>query len=99
MKTEDGQSLVALNQYTGKVLETWDRRAGWYDLAGNFHSSLLIGGTGNRLIEIAAGLGIVLVLSGPYLWGPRAGDRGPLPSGLSVRRDRRLDPQPRPHEQ
>ncbi|UWQ33225.1 PepSY domain-containing protein [Leisingera sp. M527] len=71
VKTEAGQRLVALNQYTGEVIETWDRRAGWYDLADNIHSTLLIGDTGDRLIEIAAGLGIVLVLTGVYLWWPR----------------------------
>ncbi|UWQ79778.1 PepSY domain-containing protein [Leisingera sp. S132] len=71
VKTDDGQRLVALNQYTGEVIEVWDRRAGWYDLADNIHSTLLIGDTGDRLIEIAAGLGLVLVLTGLYLWWPR----------------------------
>lgn len=71
VKTDDGQRLVALDQYTGEVIQIWDRRAGWYDLADNIHSTLLIGDTGDRLIEIAAGLGIVLVLTGLYLWWPR----------------------------
>ncbi|WP_411351999.1 PepSY-associated TM helix domain-containing protein [Leisingera aquaemixtae] len=71
VKSDDGQRLVALNQYTGEVIEVWDRRAGWYDLADNIHSTLLIGDTGDRLIEIAAGLGLVLVLTGLYLWWPR----------------------------
>ncbi|UWQ41810.1 PepSY domain-containing protein [Leisingera aquaemixtae] len=71
VKSDDGQRLVALNQYSGEVIEVWDRRAGWYDLADNIHSTLLIGDTGDRLIEIAAGLGLVLVLTGLYLWWPR----------------------------
>ncbi|KIC36916.1 PepSY-associated TM helix domain-containing protein [Leisingera sp. ANG-M7] len=71
VKTDDGQRLVALDQYTGEVIQVWDRRTGWYDLADNIHSTLLIGDTGDRLIEIAAGLGIVLVLTGLYLWWPR----------------------------
>ncbi|CUH99472.1 PepSY-associated TM helix domain-containing protein [Leisingera aquaemixtae] len=71
VKSDDGQRLVALNQYTGEVIEVWDRRAGWYDLADNIHSTLLIGDTGDRLIEISAGLGLVLVLTGLYLWWPR----------------------------
>ena len=71
VKTDEGQRLVALNQYSGEVIEVWDRRAGWYDLADNIHSTLLIGDTGDRLIEIAAGLGLVLVLTGLYLWWPR----------------------------
>ena len=34
---------------------------------------MLIGDTGDRLIEIAAGLGLVLVVTGIYLWWPRNG--------------------------
>ena len=71
IKTEAGQQMVALNQYSGEVVATWDRRAGWYDLADNIHSTLLIGDTGDRLIEIAAGLALVLVLTGLYVWWPR----------------------------
>lgn len=71
IKTDDGQRLVALNQYSGEVLEIWDRRAGWYDFADNIHSDLLIGTAGDRMIEIAAGLGLVLVLTGLYIWWPR----------------------------
>lgn len=71
IKTEAGQQMVALNQYTGEIVATWDRRAGWYDLADNIHSTLLIGDTGDRLIEIAAGLALVLVLTGLYVWWPR----------------------------
>lgn len=71
VKTEAGQRLVALNQYTGEVVEIWDRRAGWYDFADNIHSDLLIGTAGDRMIEIAAGLGLLLVLTGLYIWWPR----------------------------
>lgn len=71
VSTDQGQRLVALNQYTGEVIQVWDRRAGWYDFADNIHSTLLIGDMGDRLIEIAAGLGIVLVLTGLYIWWPR----------------------------
>ncbi|WP_164661810.1 PepSY domain-containing protein [Tropicibacter sp. Alg240-R139] len=71
VKGESGQRMVAVNPYTGAVLETWDRRASWYDLADNIHSTLLIGDTGDRLLEIAAGLSLILVFTGLYLWWPR----------------------------
>ena len=71
IKTDAGQRLVAVDPYAGQVLEIWDRRAGWYDLADNIHSTLLIGTTGDRILEIAAGLSLVLVLTGLYLWWPR----------------------------
>ena len=73
VKTETGNLMVAIDQYSGEVLSSWDRRAGWYDFADNIHSELLIGTTGDRMIEIAAGLGLVLVATGLYLWWPRGG--------------------------
>ena len=85
IKTEDGQRLVALNQYTGEVIESWDRRAGWYDFADNIHSTLLIGDTGDRVLEIAAGLGLVLVLTGVYLWWPRGNAMGMLIPNFKAR--------------
>ncbi|MCV6587096.1 MAG: PepSY domain-containing protein [Marinibacterium sp.] len=69
--TDDGHRMVALDPYTGAVIRIWDRRAGLYDLADNIHGSLLLGTTGDRLIEIAAGLSLVLVFTGLYMWWPR----------------------------
>ena len=71
IKTEAGQRLVAVDPYAGEVLQVWDRRAGWYDLADNIHSTLMIGTTGDRIIEIAAGLSLLLVFTGLYMWWPR----------------------------
>jgi len=85
VKTEAGQQMVALNQYSGEVVATWDRRAGWYDLADNIHSTLLIGDTGDRLIEIAAGLALVLVLTGLYVWWPRGNFTSALVPNLRAR--------------
>ncbi|WP_170553352.1 PepSY-associated TM helix domain-containing protein [Ruegeria atlantica] len=71
IKTEAGQRLVAVDPYAGEVLQIWDRRAGWYDLADNIHSTLLIGTTGDRIIETAAGLSLLMVFTGLYMWWPR----------------------------
>ncbi|MVO18176.1 PepSY-associated TM helix domain-containing protein [Parasedimentitalea huanghaiensis] len=71
VKSEGTQHLVAVNPYDATVIDSWVRQAGWYDFANDIHGTLLIGDTGDRLIEIAAGLGIVLVLTGLYLWWPR----------------------------
>jgi uncharacterized iron-regulated membrane protein len=68
---EGGQSMVAIDPYSGAILETWDRRAGWYDFFNDIHGTLLIGTVGDRMIEIAAGFAIVLVVTGLYLWWPR----------------------------
>lgn len=69
----DGSFMVAVDPYKAEVLGNWERRNGLYDLADTIHGTLLIGDLGDRLIEIAAGLGIVLVVTGLYLWWPRDG--------------------------
>ncbi|BCH52614.1 PepSY-associated TM helix domain-containing protein [Agrobacterium vitis] len=67
--------MVAVNPYDAQVLGQWSRRSGLYDLADNIHSDLLIGTLGDRLIETAAGFGVVLVITGLYMWWPRQGER------------------------
>lgn len=70
-QAEGGQTMVALDPYTGEIVETWRRRDGWYDLADTIHGDLLLGTTGDRILEIAAGFGIILILTGLYMWWPR----------------------------
>lgn len=65
--------MVAVNPYTGAVLSEAARRDGWYDFANEVHGTLLLGVTGDRMIEIAASLTMVLIASGLYLWWPRNG--------------------------
>ncbi|WP_137128674.1 PepSY domain-containing protein [Rhizobium sp. FY34] len=73
VKTEDAASMVAVDPYTGTVVDSWERRNGLYDLADEIHGTLLIGDLGDRLIEVAAGFAIVLIITGLYLWWPRDG--------------------------
>ncbi len=83
---EGGQRMVAVDPYSATVLESWDRRAGWYDFLSDIHGTLLIGTLGDRLIEIAAGLAVVLVVTGLYLWWPRGNWRAALLPDLRARR-------------
>ncbi len=64
-------TAVQVNPQTGAVLGQMAWGGGWYDWADHIHGSLLLGILGDRLIEIAAGFGIVLVVTGLYLWWPR----------------------------
>lgn len=73
IKAGDTQNMVAVDPYTGNIVEIWDRRNGWYDFADGIHSELLIGTIGDRILEIAAGFGIMLTITGLYLWWPRKG--------------------------
>ncbi|MFG6591974.1 PepSY-associated TM helix domain-containing protein [Sulfitobacter sp. 1A12157] len=67
----DVATMVAVDPYTAEVLASFPRRSGWYDMADNIHANLLLGVTGDRMIEIAASLGMVLIATGLYLWWPR----------------------------
>mgnify|MGYP000398006007 CR=1 FL=1 len=76
----DGDAvMVAVDPYTAKVIESFPRRSGWYDFADGIHSDLMLGVTGDRMIEAAASIALVLIATGLYMWWPRgAGWRGTL---------------------
>jgi uncharacterized iron-regulated membrane protein len=76
----DGKAtMIAVDPYTTTVLAEFPRRSGWYDFFDNVHSDLMLGVTGDRMIEIAASLGMVLIATGLYMWWPRnAGWRAAL---------------------
>lgn len=61
-------TMVAIDPYSGIVLGIWNRRDALYDLANLIHGTLLIGTVGDRLVEIAAGFRIVLLVSGIFIW-------------------------------
>jgi uncharacterized iron-regulated membrane protein len=72
-------NMVVVDPYTAQVLEVFPRRQGWYDFADGVHSELMLGVTGDRMLEIAASLGMVLIATGLYMWWPReAGWRAAL---------------------
>ena len=68
VKNEDATIHVALDPYTGKVLEEINRDDSWYALANEIHGSLLLGEWGDHAIEAAIGLIVLLIISGLYLW-------------------------------
>ncbi|KIV73695.1 putative iron-regulated membrane protein [Pseudomonas sp. FeS53a] len=85
--TEQGRELnLFIDPYSGRVLGTQDALWNLQAAARKLHGDLLIGPLGDRLIELAAGWGIVLVVSGLYLWWPRGtGGAGVLWPRLSAR--------------
>ncbi|WP_249678069.1 PepSY-associated TM helix domain-containing protein [Pseudomonas abieticivorans] len=62
---------VFVNQYNGAVLGEQNAKLNLQAVARALHGELMIGTVGDRLVELAAGWGIVLVVSGLYLWWPR----------------------------
>ena len=73
-------TLVYLNPYTGEVLGDRDPAASIYARIKDFHGSLFLGDVGDALIEIAAGLAVLMVLTGLYLAWPKGGLRALLPA-------------------
>ena len=69
---ENKQLFVTVNQYNAQVLGTIDRSNSVYATANKIHSTLLMGDLGDYLIEIAASLGVLLIVSGVYLWIPNS---------------------------
>jgi uncharacterized iron-regulated membrane protein len=72
-KTGGHEEAVAVNPYTAEVLHSVDKENTVFAWAEKIHGTLLIGDVGDRLIEIAAGLGVVLIVTGVYMAWPRGG--------------------------
>lgn len=81
-----------VNPYSGEVLGTYDPSVNIYSAIKTFHGKLYLGDLGDSLIEIAAGLAVLMVLSGIYLAFQRQSWRDMVPRArLSSRTDwRRL---------
>jgi uncharacterized iron-regulated membrane protein len=77
---EAESTTVYVDPYTARILGELDPNATLYAFAKRAHGTLLIGTVGDYLIEIVAGLGVLLIVSGLYLWWPR--ERGALRRAL-----------------
>ena len=76
---EAGHELnVFVDPYRGEILGSQDAKFNLQAIARLVHGELMIGTVGDRLVELAAGWGIMLVVSGLYLWWPR----GKSPAGV-----------------
>ncbi|WP_375740754.1 PepSY-associated TM helix domain-containing protein [Pseudomonas boanensis] len=62
---------VFVDPYSGKIMGIQDAENNLQAISRSLHGTLLIGTLGDRLIELAAGWAVVLVVSGLYLWWPR----------------------------
>lgn len=70
----DGKNIVvSVDPHGPTVVDTIVKDDTWFYWASNIHGTLLMGTLGDRIVEIVAGLGIILVLTGLYMWWPRNG--------------------------
>ena len=78
--------VLAVNPYTAEILRAMPQEATWNLFFEKIHGTLLLGTTGDWLIEIAASLGIILAITGIYLWWPRGrGFAGAFVPALNAR--------------
>ncbi|WP_216825384.1 PepSY domain-containing protein [Kiloniella sp. EL199] len=73
IKVDGEKTIVSVDPYTAEIVGAVKKDSTWFYFASDIHGSLLIGDLGDRLLEIAAGLTIVLIATGLYLWWPRNG--------------------------
>lgn len=76
---------VFVDPYHGDILGEQDAKQNLQAIARAIHGELMIGTVGDRLIEMAAGWGVVLVVSGLFLWWPRGQAEGILWPRLNAR--------------
>lgn len=72
----EGARMIALNPYTGEVVQDRDNAGTWNEFMTHIHGELYIGDNGSFgdvLIEIAASLALLMVVTGVYLAWPRNG--------------------------
>lgn len=77
-----------VDSYNSSMLGSQDALRNLQAVVRKLHGDLLIGTVGDWLIELAAGLGIVLVVSGMYLWWPRSTSRAGVLWPRVIARDR-----------
>lgn len=82
---EGGNRMLAMNPYTGDIVQDRAQDGTWNEFMTNVHGELLVGGNGGPgdfVIEIAASLGVLSIVTGLYLWWPRGSNT--LGSSLKI---------------
>lgn len=70
----DGHRMVAIDPHTSALVADRAEAGTWNEFMTNIHGTLLMGGSGgigDNLIELAASLGVIMVITGLYMWWPR----------------------------
>jgi uncharacterized iron-regulated membrane protein len=68
--------LTSVDPYSLTVLGRHNKDDTWYAIADNIHGTFLLGSFGDAMIEIAAGLMLILLLTGLMIWWQKPGRVG-----------------------
>ncbi|OOS07745.1 Uncharacterized iron-regulated membrane protein [Moraxella cuniculi DSM 21768] len=64
-------NMVLVDPYTATVIDSFPRQSNWYYVFDSIHGDILLGTVGDYLLETAASLTILLIITGLYLWWHR----------------------------
>lgn len=62
---------VFVNPYTGDVLGRRDQESYYQNIVKKIHGELLLGKYGDWIVELVSCWGLILIITGLYLWWPR----------------------------
>ena len=68
VSSSDNEYMVAVDPYTAEVITSAPSNSNLYHTFNDIHSDLLLGKTGDYLLETAVSLTVLLILTGCYLW-------------------------------
>ena len=66
---------VYVNQHTGAVQGQLEYDSSFFGFVLNLHRTLLAGNTGRIVVELATSWGLILIVTGLYLWWPCGGKK------------------------
>jgi uncharacterized iron-regulated membrane protein len=74
-KEPDRYLYVYVNQHTGAVQGQSEYGDSFFDIVLKIHRTLFAGGTGRVIVELSTSWGVILVITGIYLWWPRGSQK------------------------
>ena len=78
VNNDDKATMVAVDPYTAKVVNSMPRNEGWYHTMDEIHGDMMLGTAGDYLLETAASLTILMMITGIYLWWAKQGRLKPM---------------------
>ena len=78
VNNDDKATMVAVDPYTAKVVNSMPRSKGWYHTMDEIHGDIMLGTAGDYLLETAASLTILMMITGIYLWWAKQGRLKPM---------------------
>lgn len=79
LKIGDRHLSTFVDPADGRVTEIYDEHDSFFGIVLAIHRRLFAGSVGRMLVELAASWGVILLITGTYLWWPRAVSRTQSP--------------------